>query len=116
MRDFTFVADTVDGFMRVAEADNVTGQEINLGNDDTIRIGDLVEKIFNIIGKRPKIITDAQRIRPQKSEVLKLWASNKKAEQMIGWKPRTTLDDGLRQTIEWISAHLDFYRPDQYTV
>jgi dTDP-glucose 4,6-dehydratase len=116
MRDFTFVADTANGFIRVAEADNVLGQEINLGNDNTIRIGDLVEKIFGIIGKPPKITTDEQRIRPGKSEVMKLWASNQKAKEMIGWEPRISLDEGLRLTIEWISAHLDLYRPDQYTV
>jgi NAD dependent epimerase/dehydratase len=116
MRDFTFVTDTANGFIRVAEAENVLGEEINLGNDNTIRIGDLVEKIFGIIGKTPKIMTDAQRIRPGKGEVMKLWASNAKAKEMIGWEPRTPLDEGLRLTIEWISAHLDLYRPDQYTV
>jgi len=116
MRDFTFVADTANGFVRVAEADNVLGEEINLGNDNTIRIGDLVEKIFGIIGKTPRIITDEQRIRPGKSEVMKLWASNQKARAMIGWEPRVPLDEGLKLTIEWISSHLDFYRPDQYTV
>jgi NAD dependent epimerase/dehydratase len=115
-RDFTFVSDTADGFMRVASADNVLGQEINLGNDNTIRIGDLVEKIFGIIGKSPKVVIDPLRIRPGKSEVMKLWASNQKAREMIGWEPRVSLDEGLRATIEWISAHIDLYRPDQYTV
>jgi len=115
-RDFTFVTDTANGFVRVAEAENVAGQEINLGNDNTIRIGDLVEKIFGIIGKTPKVVADPQRVRPGKSEVMKLWASNKKAKEMIGWEPQVSLDEGLRQTIEWISAHLDLYRPDQYTV
>jgi NAD dependent epimerase/dehydratase len=116
MRDFTFVADTANGFVRVAEADNVLGEEINLGNDNTIRIGDLVEKIFGMIGKTPKIIADEQRIRPGKSEVMKLWASNQKAKEKIGWEPQTSLDEGLKLTIQWISSHLDLYRPDQYTV
>ncbi|MFN8384172.1 MAG: SDR family NAD(P)-dependent oxidoreductase [Anaerolineales bacterium] len=115
-RDFTFVVDTANGFLRVAEAENVLGEEINLGNDNTIRIGDLVEKIFFIIGKTPKVVLDAQRIRPGKSEVMKLWASNEKAKRMIGWEPRISLDEGLRATIEWISAHIDLYRPGQYTV
>jgi NAD dependent epimerase/dehydratase len=82
-RDFTFVSDTVNGFLRVAEADNVLGEEINLGNDNTIRIGDLVERILGIIGVTPKVVADAQRVRPGKSEVLKLWASNQKAKEMI---------------------------------
>lgn len=115
-RDFTFVRDTANGFMCIAEAENVLGQEINLGNDNTIRIGDLVDKIFGILGKTPKVVTDSQRIRPGKSEVMKLWASNQKAKEMIGWEPRVSLDDGLRLTIDWISAHLDLYRPDHYTV
>ena len=115
-RDFTFVADTVDGFLRVASADDVLGEEINLGNDNTIRIGDLAEKIFGMIGRTPRLVTDAQRIRPGKSEVRKLWASNKKAKELIGWEPRVSLDEGLRRTVEWISAHLDLYQPDQYTV
>lgn len=115
-RDFTFVVDTANGFLRVAEAENVSGEEINLGNDNTIRIGDLVEKICGIIGKTPKVVLDAQRIRPGKSEVMKLWASNEKAKRMIGWEPRISLDEGLRATIEWISAHIDLYQPGQYTV
>ncbi len=116
-RDFTFVVDTANGFVRVAEAENVSGEEINLGNDNTICIGDFVEKICGIIGKNPKIVLDAQRIRPSKSEVMKLWASNEKEKRMIGWgEPRISLDEGLRATIGWISAHIDLYRPGQYTV
>lgn len=115
-RDFTFVDDTVNGFLKVAEADGVHGEEVNLGNDNTIRIGDLVEKIFKIIGKTPKVVTDPQRIRPGKSEVMKLWASNEKANRIIGWQPRISFDEGLRLTIEWISAHLDLFQSDQYTV
>jgi dTDP-glucose 4,6-dehydratase len=116
MRDFTYAADTANGFVRVAEAENVLGEDINLGNDNTIRIGDLAEKIFNIIGKTPKIVADQQRVRPGKSEVMKLWASNQKARERIGWEPLISLDEGLKRTIEWISGHLDLYRPDQYTV
>jgi dTDP-glucose 4,6-dehydratase len=115
-RDLTFVTDTVNGFICVAEAEHVLGEEINLGNDNTIRIGELVAKIFAILDKTPKVIMDAQRIRPHKSEVMKLWASNQKAKELIGWEPRVPLDEGLRLTIQWIAAHLDLYRPDQYMV
>jgi NAD dependent epimerase/dehydratase len=115
-RDFTFVTDTADGFIRIAEAENIPGQEINIGNNSAITIGDLAEKIFAIIGKNVKIITESQRLRPEKSEVLKLHASNQKAQDLIGWKPKVSLDQGLRTTIEWIKDHLDLYQPDQYTV
>jgi dTDP-glucose 4,6-dehydratase len=115
-RDFTFVQDTAEGFLKVAEAEHVLGEEVNLGNDNAIRIGDLAHKIFEIIGKTPNISLDPQRIRPNKSEVMKLWASNQKAKSLIGWEPRISLDEGLVLTIEWISKHLDLYRPDEYTV
>lgn len=115
-RDFTFVQDTAEGFLKVAEAEHVLGEEVNLGNDNTIRIGDLAHKIFEIIGKTPNISLDPQRVRPNKSEVMKLWASNQKAKELIGWEPRVSLDAGLRLTVEWISKHLDLYRPDEYTV
>jgi len=115
-RDFTFVSDTVEGFIRCAQTDGILGEEVNLGNDATITIGELCERIFSILGKSPQIVTEAQRRRPEKSEVLKLQASYKKAQSLIGWEPKVSLETGLSNTIEWISSHLDLYRPDQYTV
>ena len=115
-RDFTFVLDTVKGFIQAAKAEGVFGEEINLGNDATITIGDLCEKIFTILGKHPRVVTESQRVRPEKSEVLRLQASNKKAKELIGWEPRISLDEGLRNTARWISEHLDMYQPDRYTV
>jgi len=115
-RDFTFVLDTVDGFMRGAQEEGILGEEINLGNNATITIGELCEKIFNILGKSPNIVTEKQRVRPEKSEVLKLQASYQKAKQLICWEPKISLDEGLRKTIDWISMHLDRYQPDEYIV
>jgi dTDP-glucose 4,6-dehydratase len=115
-RDFTFVSDTVDGFLRIAAAENILGQEINIGNNGAITIGDLAKKIFTILGKDVQIVTENQRFRPENSEVLKLHAANQKAQDLMGWKPRVTLDQGLRQTIDWIRGNLDLYKPDEYTV
>ncbi len=115
-RDFTYVTDTVEGFLRVAEAGDVSGQEINLGSGETIRVGDLVQKVFEIVGREPEIVMDSARIRPEKSEVMKLLASNKKAQEEIGWEPTVMLDQGLRRTIDWIAAHLDLYQPDKYAI
>jgi NAD dependent epimerase/dehydratase len=115
-RDFTFVTDTVDGFMRIATAENILGQEINIGNNAAISIGELTEKIFKIVGKRPKVVTESQRLRPEKSEVMKLHASNQKAKELMDWSPQVSLDEGLHLTIEWIKNHLELFKPDQYTV
>jgi len=115
-RDFTFVKDTVEGFLLVAGAPEAVGQEFNLGYDNEISIGDLACKILNLMGKDLPIHTDERRLRPTKSEVERLWADNRKAREVLGWRPRISLDDGLRQTISWISEHLDLYRPGEYQI
>ena len=115
-RDFTFVADTVEGFLRIASVDAAVGQEINLGAGATIAIGELAHKIFGLLGRTPKIVSEAQRVRPERSEVLRLHASNRKARELLGWRPQISLEEGLRRTIEWIEHHIERYQPDQYTV
>ncbi len=120
-RDFTFVTDTIDGFMRIAMAENILGQEINIGNNQAIRIGELAEKIFALVGKNPtrrayEITSESQRLRPAKSEVMKLHASNQKAKELMDWSPQVSLDEGLTQTIAWIKDHLELFKPDIYTV
>jgi dTDP-glucose 4,6-dehydratase len=115
-RDFTFVKDTAEGFMLVAESPNTIGQELNVGSDAEISIQALAQKIIALIGRPVEIVTDEQRLRPSKSEVERLWADNRKAKELIGWTPRTSLDDGLRQTIEWITRNIGRYRPNEYTI
>ena len=115
-RDFTFVTDTAAGFIKAASVDASIGQEINLGVGASITIGELARKIFEALGKTPKIISDEQRIRPEKSEVLKLHAANQKAQDIINWQPEVSLKEGLRRTITWIEKHRDLFQPDQYTV
>jgi nucleoside-diphosphate-sugar epimerase len=61
-------------------------------------------------------VTESKRLRPEKSEVMKLQASNQKAKELIGWSPQVSLDEGLRLTIEWIKNHPELFKPDQYTV
>jgi dTDP-glucose 4,6-dehydratase len=115
VRDFTFVSDTVNGFLRAATAnDDVLGEEINLGTGEMISIGELANLIFDLLGKKPKITTDAQRLRPPKSEVFKLQSNNAKAREIIGWTPQISLREGIRQTIEWISKHLSIFQPEEY--
>jgi dTDP-glucose 4,6-dehydratase len=116
VRDFTYVTDTVAGFLKVASAEPAIGQEINLGVGASITIGELAHEIFAILGKTPKIVGEAQRLRPDKSEVVRLQASNQKARDLIDWQPRVSLKEGLQRTIDWIANHLELYQPDQYVV
>jgi dTDP-glucose 4,6-dehydratase len=115
-RDFTFVSDTIEGYMQTAASENVVGEEINLGTGTMISIADLARKIFDLIGKNPSIVQEEQRYRPNTSEVMRLQASAKKAMNLLKWKPRVSLEDGLKTTINWIANHLELYKPDQYAL
>jgi len=116
-RDLIFVKDSVSGFIAIAEADNVIGQEINIASQTEISIGDLAKKIIAKINPEAKIVKDQTRIRPEKSEVGRLLGSNKKMQELTGWKPEYTLDRGLDETIEWFKDdNLKQYKPDWYNV
>jgi len=115
-RDFNFVSDTVEGFIRIAESEKSVGEEINIGSGYEISIGDLAEKIISLVGKRARLVKDEKRARPKKSEVERLLADNSKARKLLGWSPRVNLDTGLKKTIEWIKEHPHFYKPDTYNM
>jgi dTDP-glucose 4,6-dehydratase len=115
-RDLTFVTDTAEGFLKAAQCDEAVGQEFNLGVGETISIGDLAQKILELIGQDVRIVADEQRLRPEKSEVLQLLSNNAKAKRILGWEPQMSLEEGLRQTIDWVAAHLALFAPDQYVV
>lgn len=113
-RDFTYVSDTVDGFLRAALAKNINGKTINLGTGSEIKIGDLVHKILSIVRSQAKVTVDATRLRPKDSEVYRLISDNGLARKTLGWNPETDLDCGLERTINWIKDHLDLYRIGTY--
>ncbi len=115
-RDLTYVADTVAGFLRVAEIPGVEGETFNLGSGSEVTVGDLAHAIIAIIGRPVEIILDPARLRPQKSEVQRLLSDNRKAAARLGWQPQVSLDEGLRCTIAWVTHNLDRYHPEQYTV
>jgi dTDP-glucose 4,6-dehydratase len=113
-RDFTFVQDTVNGFIKALQAEGVEGGQFNLGTGVEIRVGDLAEMIIRKVGRPVEISLDPVRLRPEKSEVLRLISDNRLAREKLGWLPETSLDDGLDQTIAWISSHIERYQPDVY--
>lgn len=116
-RDLNYVADTCDGFVRAALAGpEVIGETINLGQGWEISIGQLAQRIIALVGRGQPIVTDPARVRPADSEVFRLIADNRKAARLLGWRPRTALDDGLRATIDYVAAHLDRYKADIYNV
>jgi dTDP-glucose 4,6-dehydratase len=109
-RDFTYVQDTAKGIILALYKDKAIGETINLGQGYDIKIRDLVFLIAELMGKQAKIKRDSTRFRP--FDVNRLCCSNSKAEKLLNWRPKVTLKEGLKQTIEWVKVHgVDFKIP-----
>jgi dTDP-glucose 4,6-dehydratase len=115
-RDFTFVTDTVNGFLKMGEAVGVEGQVINLGTGEEISIGGLVKKIIELSGRKVEVIVDTDRLRPEKSEVQRLLSDNRMAFDKLGWSPQISFDNGLQMTMDWIRENRELFNPNQYVV
>lgn len=114
VRDFTYVSDTVNGFMRAAVADKVEGGSFNLGTGSAIEIGELAELVIKKVGVGVQVEVDENRLRPQKSEVRRLLSDNSLALKHLGWRPEISFDAGIEKTIDWIKQNLDQYRVGTY--
>lgn len=114
-RDYTYVKDIADAYIKVAESPKSIGEVINVGSNFEISIGSLAKKIVSLIDKNVEIVSDDLRIRPKKSEVERLWCDNMKAKKLLKWTPKTPLDEGLTKTIVWISDNIHLYKPESYT-
>jgi len=117
-RDLLFVKDTVNGFIEIAKSDNTSGQEINIATQSEISVGDLAQKIISLINPEAKIISDSERLRPDKSEVERLFGSNKKIQEITNWKQQYSFDQALKETIDWFKKeeNLVRYKTDIYNV
>jgi len=121
-RDFNYVQDTVAGFVAVGNSDNSTGQVINIGSNYEISIGDTARLIADLMRRQLEIETDMARVRPEKSEVERLWADNTKARELLNWSPAYAgiegLKRGLAETIEWFldPKNLRQYKANRYNI
>ena len=117
-RDLLFVKDTVNGFLKIAQCDVLIGHEVNIATQSEISVGDLAQELINYINPNAKIITDAVRLRPEKSEVFRLFGSNEKLKSFTDWKQKYTLQEGLKETIDWFSQkeNLKHYKSDIYNL
>jgi dTDP-glucose 4,6-dehydratase len=121
-RDFNYIKDIVNGFIQVMNSVKSIGSVINIGSNFEISIGDTVQLISGIMGEKVTIETDSVRLRPEKSEVERLWADNTKAKQLLGWEPMYSGQEGLKrgltETVEWFtnSNNLEKYKIDIYNI
>lgn len=117
-RDFNFVKDTCSGFIELAKCEKANGQTVNIGSNYEISVGETLNLIKKIMNSDVEFITDAARIRPEKSEVNRLWCDNKKINELTGFKPQYSIEQGLKETIEWFKnpENLKKYKADIYNV
>lgn len=116
VRDLNFVTDTVEGFIKAAESPQAVGEIINIGSGTAITIGELVQKVAEMLGGGKEIVIEDERQRPEASEVMRLICDNRRAKELLGWEPQVSLDEGLARTIDFIRKHLDRYKPQIYNV
>ena len=115
-RDFNYVKDTVNGFISIYESERTIGEEINIATQSEISIGQVAEELIQQINPMAEIICDEERLRPEKSEVNRLLGCNEKILRLTNWKPQFSLEEGLRNTIEFLKNNLDKYKTDIYNL
>lgn len=115
-RDFNYVKDTANGFIKIFESDKTIGEEINIATQREISIGQLAEELIRQINPHAQIVCDEERLRPEKSEVNRLLGSNEKILRLTEWKPQFTFEEGLAETIAFLKDNMDKYKVDIYNI
>lgn len=117
-RDLLFVKDTCSGFIEIAKSESLIGSDCNIATQSEISVADLAQELIKQINPTAKIISDSQRIRPEKSEVFRLFGSNEKIKQHTGWEPKFTFAEGLAETVKWFrnQENLKLYKADIYNI
>lgn len=109
-RDLVYVKDTVRGFVEIAKSENLIGHEINIATNSEISVGNLAQKLIDLINPEAKIISEYIRFRPEKSEVERLFGSNDKILRETDWTIQYSLDEGLNSTIDWFKVPENLFR------
>ncbi|TLJ58716.1 GDP-mannose 4,6-dehydratase, partial [Pseudomonas aeruginosa] len=117
-RDFNYVIDTCRGFLELARCEKAIGETVNIGSNYEISVGDTLKLIRELMGSDVEFVTDDQRLRPEKSEVFRLWCDNSKIHELTGFEPTYSIREGLQETINWFvrPENLAKYKADLYNV
>ncbi|UAY55460.1 GDP-mannose 4,6-dehydratase [Arachidicoccus terrestris] len=117
-RDLLFVEDTVAGFIEIAKSSNLIGHDCNIATQSEVSIKKLAEILIELVNPKARIVQDNIRLRPEKSEVFRLYGSNKKILENTNWKQNNSLEDGLLKTVEWfrIKENIKSYKHDIYNI
>lgn len=117
-RDFNYVEDTCRGFLALARCDAAVGETVNIASNYEISVGDTLTLIRDLMGRDVKLMSDAARLRPEKSEVFRLWGDNQKMRELTGFAPQVSIAEGLQRTIDWFTKpeNLAKYKAGIYNV
>lgn len=113
-RDLTYVEDTVEAMRLIAEERQFIGRIVNIGSEKDISVGEIFEKLCALVKCQAAVRKQPDRIRPDKSEVMRLLCDAGLLKAVTGWAPRYSLDDGLEKTVSWLKDHVDLYKPEAY--
>jgi nucleoside-diphosphate-sugar epimerase len=116
VRDLNYIADTVDGFLKMAENPAAIGEVINIGSGRSLSVSEVAETIIALMGGGKRIVTEEERVRPAASEVMELICDSGKARKLLAWQPQVSLEEGLRRTIGYIQENLNRYKAELYNV
>jgi NAD dependent epimerase/dehydratase len=116
VRDLLYVSDTAAGFIAAADCADCVGRVTNLATGVGVSVGELAERIIQLVGRRVPVVETEDRKRPEKSEVYELIGSAAAADERTRWRPRVALDEGLKKTLDWIKRHADLYKTGSYHV
>ena len=115
-RDLTYVTDTVAGFIAAAEAKGGVGETLQLGTGDDVSVADLIDAVGSLLGRELDVVQEEVRIRPEKSEVVRLVSDPTRMRELTGWQPTTSLSDGLQSTMKWIESRPDLFTAQGYVI
>lgn len=113
-RDFNFATDTAGGMIALAVCEKANGKTVNIGSNEEWSIEQTAKMLMEITGRTVEIVSDENRVRPEKSEVNRLLADNTLIHELTGWKSAVPFPDGLQKTVEWIAANLKYFNTDTY--
>jgi Nucleoside-diphosphate-sugar epimerases len=116
LRDFTFVTDTAEGFIKAAQTPAAIGKVINIGSGREISIGQLAHVIIDTVHSSANLVVDKARVRPSRSEVNRLLADNRLAKEILGWEPRVSLEEGVSRTVAWVATHMNRFQIGKYQI
>jgi NAD dependent epimerase/dehydratase len=115
-RDLTFVTDSASGFIAFAQCEKTVGEVVNLGSNREVSISELIDVVSTCLNRKIRVTEEKKRVRPEKSEVERLFSDSRKAKALFGWNPKIDIEEGIRKTISWMEKNIDRYKEEIYNI